>query len=91
MIYEVRLSESVKIDLVRLAKSEPKAFAKASRFIEELRTHPKTGTGHPEPLKGQPSNRWCREITKKHRLVYRIFETEVYVDVLAAYGHCDDK
>ena len=91
MIYEVRLSESVKIDLVRLAKSEPKAFAKASRFIEELRTHPKTGTGHPEPLKGQPSNRWRREITKKHRLVYRIFETEVYVDVLAAYGHYDDK
>lgn len=91
MIYEVRLSESVKIDLVRLAKSEPKAFAKVSRFIEELRTHPKTGTGHPEPLKGQPSNRWSREITKKHRLVYRIFETEVYVDVLAAYGHYDDK
>ena len=91
MIYEVRLSESVKIDLVRLAKSEPKAFAKASRFIEELRTHPKTGTGHPEPLKGQPSNRWSREITKKHRVVYRIFETEVYVDVLAAYGHYDDK
>lgn len=91
MIYEVRLSESVKIDLVRLAKSEPKAFAKASRFIEELRTHPKTDTGHPEPLKGQPSNRWSREITKKHRLVYRIFETEVYVDVLAAYGHYDDK
>lgn len=91
MIYEVWLSESVKIDLVRLAKSEPKAFAKASRFIEELRTHPKTGTGHPEPLKGQPSNRWSREITKKHRLVYRIFENEVYVDVLAAYGHYDDK
>ena len=24
-------------------------------------------------------------------LVYRIFETEVYVDVLSAYGHYDDK
>ena len=28
---------------------------------------------------------------KKNRLVYRIFETEVYVDVLSAYGHYDDK
>ena len=28
---------------------------------------------------------------KKHRLVYRIFETEVYVDVLSAYGHYNDK
>ena len=28
---------------------------------------------------------------KKHRLIYRIFETEVYVEVLSAYGHYDDK
>ncbi len=91
MIYEIKLSDRVKEDLVRLAKSEPKAFAKASRFIEELRIQPKTGLGHPEPLKGKPENRWSREITKKHRLVYIIFEKEVHVDVLAAYGHYDDK
>ena len=91
MTYEVKLSDQVKIDLVRLAKSEPKAFAKANRFIEDLKEHPKTGTGHPEPLKGKPEGRWSRKITQKHRLIYRIFELEVYVDVLAAYGHYDDK
>lgn len=91
MIYEVRLSDQVKLDLVQLAKNEPKVFAKANRFIEELKEHPKTGTGHPEPLKGKPEGRWSRQITKKHRLVYRIYETEVYVDVLSAYGHYDDK
>ena len=91
MIYEVRLSFRANQGLARLATSEPKAFKKAQRFIEELREHPKTGLGHPEPLKGKPENRWSREITKKHRLVYRIFETEVYVEVLAAYGHYDDK
>ncbi len=91
MIYSIRLSDRVKDDLARLAKSEPKAFAKAGKFIEELRVHPKTGTGHPEPLKGLPEGRWSRQITKKHRLIYQIFETEVYVDVLATYGHYDDK
>ena len=91
MIYSIRLSDRVKDDLARLAKSEPKAFAKAGKFIEELRVHPKTGAGHPEPLKGLPEGRWSRQITKKHRLIYQIFETEVYVDVLAAYGHYDDK
>jgi hypothetical protein len=30
MIYEIRLSDQVKLDLVRLAKSEPKVFAKAN-------------------------------------------------------------
>ena len=91
MMYEVRLSDEVKIDLARLAKSEPKAFAKAQQFIKELAIHPKTGLGHPEPLKGKPEGRWSREITRKHRLVYRIFDTEVIVEVLAAYGHYDDK
>ena len=74
-----------------LLRYEPKAYKKAIRFIGELYDHPKTGLGHPEPLKGKPEGRWSREITKKHRLIYRIFETEVHVDVLSAYGHYDDK
>lgn len=78
-------------DLRRLQRSEPSAYKKVSRLLDEVKVHPKTGTGHPEPLKGKPENRWSRQITKKHRLVYRIFETEVYVEVLAAYGHYDDK
>ena len=91
MKYEVRISVEAQQDLVRLAKNEPKAFAKANRFIKELEEHPKTGTGHPEPLKGKPEGRWSREITRKHRLIYRIFETEVHVIVIAAYGHYNDK
>ena len=91
MRYKVIISPKAEEHLLRLAKNEPEAFAKANRFIKELEEHPKTGTGHPEPLKGKPEGRWSREITKKHRLVYRIFETEVYVDVLTAYGHYDDK
>ena len=91
MTYEIRYTELANEGLARLAKSEPKAFKKVLRFIEELREHPTTGTGHPEPLKGKPEGRWSREITKKHRLVYRIYDTEVVVLVLRAYGHYEDK
>ena len=91
MKYNVVVSPKAAEHLQRLAHSEPKAFAKASRFLKELEEHPKTGTGHPEPLKGQPENRWSREITKKHRMVYRIFDTDVLVEILAVYGHYDDK
>jgi toxin YoeB len=91
MIYKVTPTTEAEADFVRLAKSEPKAFAKAQRFIEELKVHPKTGLGHPEPLKGKPEGRWRREITKKHRMVYQIFETEVLVLVLSSYGHYNDK
>ena len=91
MIYKVTPTSEAEADFVRLAKSEPKVYAKAVRFTEELKVHPKTGLGHPEPLKGKPEGRWSREITKKHRMVYRIFEEEVLVLVLRSYGHYDDK
>ena len=77
-------------DLVRLAKNEPKVFLKAMKFIVELREHPKTGTGHPEPMKGKPEGRWSRALTKKHRMVYRIFDEEVVILILSSYGHYDD-
>ncbi len=91
MTFEVIITPEAARDLIKLAKSEPKAYTKVQQFVKELQEHPKTGTGHPEPLKGKPEGRWSRQITKKHRLVYRIFETEVYIDVLSAYGHYDDK
>lgn len=90
-MYRIVIAPQAKEDLLRLQKSEPKAFAKAARFIDELRVHPTTGTGHPEPLKGNRSGQWSREITKKHRMVYEVFETEIYVDVISAYGHYGDK
>lgn len=90
-MYSIKYTDDAVNDLKRLQQYEPKAYLKACRFIDELKEHPKTGLGHPEPLKGKPEGRWSREITKKHRLVYRIFENEVLVLVLSSYGHYDDK
>jgi len=91
MIYKVINTPRADEDMYKLAKSEPKVFEKLQRFLKELGEHPKTGLGHPEPLKGKPEGRWSRELTKKHRLVYRIYEMEVVVLVISAYGHYDDK
>ncbi|MBP3253771.1 MAG: Txe/YoeB family addiction module toxin [Bacteroidales bacterium] len=84
------LDKAVK-DLTKLQKSEPNAYKKASKLIEELKQNPKTGTGHPEQLKGNRNNQWSRRITDKHRLVYEIRDTHVIVIVISAYGHYDDK
>lgn len=90
-MYEIEYQEQALLDIAKLKKDEPASYKKVVSFIQELKEHPKTGTGHPEPLKGKPEGRWSRQINKKHRLVYRIFETEVVVLVIAAYGHYDDK
>lgn len=89
--YTIDYTEQAKIDLLRLRSHEPKAFDKARKLIEELREHPSIGTGKPEQLKGDYAGAWSRRITKKHRLIYEIHDTEVIVLVLSAYGHYRDK
>ena len=91
MTYNIDFKEEATRNLVALAKNEPKAFLKAQALIEELREHPRTGTGKPEQLSGDRAGQWSRRITKKHRLVYEIHDTEVVVLVLTAYGHYADK
>ena len=91
MIYDVELKDRAMVDLAKLAKSEPKAFLKAQALIEELKEHPRTGTGHPEQLSGDRAGQWSRRITQKHRLVYEINDNEVIVLILTSYGHYDDK
>jgi toxin YoeB len=90
-MYSIIYSPKAQQDLQKLKRSEPLVFQKAVRLLNELVEHPKTGTGHPEPLKGKPEGRWSRQISKKHRLVYRIYESEIYIEILTAYGHYDDK
>ncbi|MBO6118164.1 MAG: Txe/YoeB family addiction module toxin [Bacteroidales bacterium] len=89
--YRVKLTEISQKHIAKLYKNEPQAYKKAMKLIDELYEHPKIGTGHPEPLKGNRSNQWSRHITEKHRLIYEIRDTEVIVIVISAYGHYDDK
>ena len=89
------------IDFTDKAKKHIEKFNKAGKIsvlkkinilLSELEEHPRTGTGHPERLKGYPNaERWSRRITDEHRLVYEIKENVVTVLVLTAYGHYDDR
>ena len=90
-MYDIIFSPQAKQDLKSLQRSEPASFRKAAALVEELKVHPRTGTGHPEPLSADRSGMWSRRISKKHRLIYEIFEAEVHVDVVSAYGHYGDK
>ena len=48
-----------------------KLLAKINTLIKECCRTPFTGTGKPEPLRGEFSNWWSRRINEEHRLVYR--------------------
>lgn len=89
-MYRLDYTNKAMQDMQRLKQDEVKAFKKLGKLLGELMDHPRTGTGHPEPLKGR-ENQWSRHITKKHRLVYEIMDEMVIVLVLTTYGHYNDK
>lgn len=92
MIYNVVLRPEFEADIKRHIKSGNKKFAlKIMQFLEELREHPRTGTGKPEQLKVSMEDVWSRRIDSKHRLVYKIQDNELIVVAISAYGHYGDK
>ncbi len=90
-MYKITYAPKAKAGLKRLKESEPTSFKKAVKILNDLSLHPCTGIGHPEQLSGDRAGQWSRRITKKHRLVYEIYDEEVFVYILSAYGHYDDK
>ncbi len=59
-------------DFQHWARTDRAVHLRVLELIEDIRRHPFTGIGKPEPLKGQLSGWWSRRITGAHRLVYRV-------------------
>lgn len=86
-MYTLVFTEDAKKDLKELSKRAPLALTKLSKLPEEVREHPRTGTGQVEQLKGYDGSVYSRRITKEHRLVYKIYDEVVEVLVLSTFGH----
>ncbi|WP_081095095.1 Txe/YoeB family addiction module toxin [Erythrobacter donghaensis] len=54
------------------ADGERKPFERLNTLIEQCRRTPFTGTGKPEPLRGDLQGWWSRRINSEDRLVYRV-------------------
>lgn len=58
---------------------------KIAQLIDDIKIHPYSGVGKPEPLKYNLSGAWSRRISKEHRLVYEVVNDTVLI--LSAKGH----
>ena len=76
-------------DYQQWARDDKKIFSKIGSLIKEVTRTPFTGTGKPEPLRGNLSGFWSRRITDKHRLVYKV-EQDVLI-IAACKSHYSDK
>ncbi len=63
-------------DYLHWQGSDAKVLGRLNELIRECVRTPFTGTGKPEPLRGELSGWWSRRITREDRLVYRVVGKE---------------
>ena len=91
MKYAIDISSNAVKVLKKWKKSNPIAFNKFKKILPELEEHPRTGTGHPEPLVGGGDITWSRHITKNDRIIYDIYDDIVNILIISLEGHYSDK
>jgi len=90
--YSIVLEKLVEKQIQLHFKSGDKAsIKKLNKIFEELKSHPYSGSGNPEPLKYSLSNYWLRKINQKDRMIYKVEEDIVTVFIISAIGHYSDK
>ncbi len=58
-------------DYLHWQAQDRKMLKKINGLIKECLRTPFTGTGKPEPLRGEMSGWWSRRIDQEHRLIYK--------------------
>ncbi len=91
MKYKIILTEQFRKDLETLKRRGDKISVKrVAKLLAELEKHPETGTGKPEPLRHNLSGLWSRRVNKLDRLIYRIVDDKLIVEVISSVGHYDN-
>ena len=91
MNYSIEYSSEATKVIKKWKKSNPMAFKKLYNLLPELEQHPRTGTGHPEPLRGGGDITYSRHLTAHDRIIYDIYDEIVTVLVIELEGHYNDK
>ena len=91
MRYIIDISDHADKIIRKWKKSNPQLFKKYQRIYHELADHPRTGTGHPEPLRGGNDITYSRRLSAHDRIIYDIHDEMVTVLVIDVEGNYDDK
>ena len=66
-----------------------KTLRKLNQLIIDIERNGYSGIGKPEPLRGDLSGWWSRQIDDKNRIVYRL--NDDHVEISQCKGHYEDK
>jgi toxin YoeB len=91
MSYTVRYTDNADKTIAKYKKSNPIAYKKVMRLIDEITEHPREGTGRPEPLVGGDDIAYSRRISGNDRIIYDIYDDIIVVLIVSVGGHYGNK
>lgn len=91
MSYRIEFTTIASKTVAKYKRDNPMRYKKLVKLLTELIDHPRTGTGHPEPLKSSNSVTYSRRISSSDRLIYDIYDDVITVLILTVEGHYNDK
>jgi toxin YoeB len=91
MSYAIEFSKEAEKSIEKYRKSNPVAAKKIKQLILELTEHPRTGTGHPEPLTEGNIITYSRRITKRDRIIYDVYDNILLIMVFKVESHYGEK
>ena len=72
-------SENAWEDYLSWQAQDKKILQRINDLIKAIQRDPFVGIGGPEPLKHNWKGYWSRRIDREHRLVYKVFEKELWI------------
>lgn len=90
-MYAIKFDPVVEKTIIKWKKSNPLLHKKLVKIIVAISENPRHGIGHPEPLIGGEDVIYSRRISAHNRIIYKIYDSEVYVLVVEVEGHYSDK
>jgi len=87
-MYRIVFAQRAREDWDYWRTSGNKAITKKiAALLEDIAAHPYTGIGKPESLKYELAGCWSRRINSEHRIIYRVVDTVVEVQILTMRYH----
>lgn len=90
-MYAIKFDSAVDKVIAKWKKSNPIMFKKLKKVLKSIANDPRKGIGKPEAMIGGRDMVYSRHITAHDRIIYKIYDMEVYVIVVDVEGHYDDK
>ena len=83
----VFLTQAKKDQEYWISSGNVKIQKRITKLLEDIKLHPFSGIGKPEPLKHNLKGIWSRRINDEHRILYKVSDKMIYVYVLSMRFH----